>query len=997
MWRTQPIFVSSTFRDMNAERDLIATRVLPDLQEACETIGVLPSFIDLRWGVNTSDLSSDQAKESAVLQVCLDEIERCEPYMIVLLGGRYGWVPAQPLLEHISESKGMPKEAQVASVTSLEIEFGAFHRSGAKCFFYFRDPLDTTHMPPEQQALYSDALEDPESYQRLQNLKSRIEREFPGKVRHYCCRWDASQARITGLDALAEMVRADLLGDIQSSAQEIRYAQKDGWVSEERRVQERFAFEQAQLPFLWDVGQMCQKMEMHRRPHMRFASTLGCDQVLYALLIDALALLEGRPLVLPFAFSACGRADTLCAMLAVWNSILAEQLGTPRHFANLSCHQQMQAFAELVAQLNRPITCLLYQATSANGSFLHDNIMWLPQNCAVNIVHVYDMSGNRSNTRFNKFLASLGAAHMKYPMEQKQQPNLVSNMAAYHHKNLSSEVKAALIARLEQGIPEYAYACLHLFVNDLSMMDQQEFDLLNARYATEAPARRLDLYLLERIETLPVGYDALEQLFELVVARLAKRLRPDFVRHVLAILAFCPGKVGEADVLAILERAYGMKDCQVEFSWVLKWLRPILMRTEYEVKFREEYYLEAARHLYSPLYEEYIQPIADYLVSLPDEYPLKREGALLVFLNAGRHEALFDYLNALVKEPAVFYACTTPLWNSMYRRDADYVDPILPGLVGKCRDQQDFLPLLRMVVDVGIPYFSQVEYFAYIQRIAILTLEAAVARHFFWNTKTDLAQLMRLLTALPTENLSISTYSQVYNLPKMLSEIAGDIAGFWGNGWEDTGVIRFLVEHALFVANVEIGNPNLIRPDIDEIPLEPYLFDLTSKADRLRTLCCRACVQMAHCHANAGDIESMKEFVDLAFGHYQRMDWADMGAEDLLVFTSCLTYLAELARKHPQALEVESLDWESYRLARYACEREGYFVYLKKVAYRTLVIWRQPYGPKLLGKDRLAYGYQLALRLLVDRDPGTDGNAYDSLVHMYETLLEEAGIPKVSR
>ena len=82
------VFVSSTFRDMQAERDELVKRVFPLLRRRCEQRGVAWSEVDLRWGV-----TDEQAAEGAVLPICLAEIERTRPYFIGLLGQRYGWVP----------------------------------------------------------------------------------------------------------------------------------------------------------------------------------------------------------------------------------------------------------------------------------------------------------------------------------------------------------------------------------------------------------------------------------------------------------------------------------------------------------------------------------------------------------------------------------------------------------------------------------------------------------------------------------------------------------------------------------------------------------------------------------------------------------------------------------------------------------------------------------------------------------------------------------------
>lgn len=81
--RTIRVFVSSTFRDMQLERNELAKRIFPALLRVCEERCVTWAEVDLRWGV-----SSEEAAEGRVLPVCLAEIDRCRPYFIGLLGER---------------------------------------------------------------------------------------------------------------------------------------------------------------------------------------------------------------------------------------------------------------------------------------------------------------------------------------------------------------------------------------------------------------------------------------------------------------------------------------------------------------------------------------------------------------------------------------------------------------------------------------------------------------------------------------------------------------------------------------------------------------------------------------------------------------------------------------------------------------------------------------------------------------------------------------------
>jgi hypothetical protein len=82
------VFISSTFRDMQRERELLVKKVFPELRRICDERFVSFTEVDLRWGITAED-----AAEGKVLPICLEEIKTCRPYFIGLLGERYGWIP----------------------------------------------------------------------------------------------------------------------------------------------------------------------------------------------------------------------------------------------------------------------------------------------------------------------------------------------------------------------------------------------------------------------------------------------------------------------------------------------------------------------------------------------------------------------------------------------------------------------------------------------------------------------------------------------------------------------------------------------------------------------------------------------------------------------------------------------------------------------------------------------------------------------------------------
>lgn len=64
------VFVSSSFLDMHGERDAIRTKVTPAVNALAEKYGESVATCDLRWGVDTSEMSEESSAQK-VLDVCM--------------------------------------------------------------------------------------------------------------------------------------------------------------------------------------------------------------------------------------------------------------------------------------------------------------------------------------------------------------------------------------------------------------------------------------------------------------------------------------------------------------------------------------------------------------------------------------------------------------------------------------------------------------------------------------------------------------------------------------------------------------------------------------------------------------------------------------------------------------------------------------------------------------------------------------------------------------
>ncbi len=178
-WRRYNIFISSTFKDMDYERDIIKFRVIPELNRRYRDDRIELQAIDLRLGVNTAHLSEEES-ERKVLSVCTSCIDSARPFFIGLIGHRYGWVPSekrwQEFIASLSEDEAqLLSDTAGCSVTEMEIVYGALSQSkfdNSHVLFFLRDEDSYKNIPPEIKSGFFD--DSSESVKKLSALKNKI-------------------------------------------------------------------------------------------------------------------------------------------------------------------------------------------------------------------------------------------------------------------------------------------------------------------------------------------------------------------------------------------------------------------------------------------------------------------------------------------------------------------------------------------------------------------------------------------------------------------------------------------------------------------------------------------------------------------------------------------------------------------------------------------------------------------------------------------------------
>ncbi len=245
-WRRYNIFISSTFKDMDFERDIIRFRVIPALNRRFRDRRVELQAIDLRLGVNTSNMSEEES-ERKVLSVCTSCIDSARPFFIGLIGKRYGWIPPlerwKEFLGGLSdEEKSILRDTAGCSVTEMEIVYGALSQQSfdtSHILFYLRDDESYDGMPEELKSAFCDT--DPENLRRLERLKEKVRGLFErsGGQDDRCTRYRLSWADGQfSSDAFESLVTEQLASQIELETAREAGSGADSWWAQEKELEE---------------------------------------------------------------------------------------------------------------------------------------------------------------------------------------------------------------------------------------------------------------------------------------------------------------------------------------------------------------------------------------------------------------------------------------------------------------------------------------------------------------------------------------------------------------------------------------------------------------------------------------------------------------------------------------------------------------------------------------------------------------------------------------
>ena len=186
------LFISSTLRGLEKEREHLIKNVFPQVRLYCRQRGVTFTEIDLRSGA--AEVEDGLGR---TIRTCLEEVDKCQPYFIGIFGDQYGWVP--DFLDVVMDSDLIAKYPwveQVAmnevSLVEMEVMQGALNRSKVGSLSEGPNYISFYHR--------SEALSEGDDLEKLNALIERIKRtSYP-----FC--------EYADVESLGQLVYDDLIG-----------------------------------------------------------------------------------------------------------------------------------------------------------------------------------------------------------------------------------------------------------------------------------------------------------------------------------------------------------------------------------------------------------------------------------------------------------------------------------------------------------------------------------------------------------------------------------------------------------------------------------------------------------------------------------------------------------------------------------------------------------------------------------------------------------------
>ena len=567
-WKTVRVFISSTFRDMQAERDHLVRFVFPRLRQDLLHRRIHLVDVDLRWGVTS---------EQDALSVCREVVDECRPRFLCVLGGRYGWVPP----------------AKTRSITADEVHYGVLDRdlkSRGFAYFYFRDPSATAAMVEVAPGEFREPTGSHGAVS-LTELKTAIS-EAGLQPFIYRAHWDEQSRRLIGLKEFGDRVCADLQ---QSIDQEFGPAtgEKLDEFTEENAAMEAFIEERVQRFVLGSRQTVWNELRQHAEStggngYLCLTGEAGSGKsALLGKFYQDYREIQPQDLVIPhFVGASPGSTDVrrtllrLCHELVTGTGLTAEIPEDPEKLR--------VAYAEILQQAaaKKHVVIVLDAINQFDSTTQFAGWSWLPEELPGTArIILSTLSGPALDSLRDRQqpprLVEL------QPLDASDREAIIREFLHRYRKSMTDDQRAALLTKGDAGTPLYLLVALE------ELRTLGTYEEITDRIAQLPPdTRALFIWILKRLEDDDGFRDASGQ-----------KVGQELVSRFVSFLGASRHGLSQQELVELLSPG----DTQGNVAALAQLLRPYLMRRGellnfYHGQFREavgQKYLQAEPQRYA--------------------------------------------------------------------------------------------------------------------------------------------------------------------------------------------------------------------------------------------------------------------------------------------------------------------------------------------------------------------------------------------------------------